>query len=180
MQEEFHPFEPFVPARPAVLVLGSFPGRESTQQQREGDWFYGAVRNQFWQILSLAYGEKLTTRAEKEDLFRRAGIAMTDVIKSCVRRDNRNTDDNLIEKRYNLEAIDAILREGRIRRVLFTSKNVQREFEQNIEPYLSAAARGYLHEKDVLPSPSPLYQTLTVEQKAAIYQQKLPPVGENN
>lgn len=178
MQEEFHPFEPFVPENATVLILGSFPGRETTQQQRPGDWFYGAVRNQFWQILRLVYGKKLDTRPEKEQLFRQAGIAMTDVIKSCIRRDNRNTDDNLIEKQYNLDAIESILIQGRIQRVLFTSKNVQREFELRIEPSLSPAARRHIREKDVLPSPSPLYQTLTVDQKAAIYRQKLPALTE--
>ena len=32
---------------------------ESTQLQRPDDWFYGAVRNQFWTIRALVYDRPL-------------------------------------------------------------------------------------------------------------------------
>jgi hypoxanthine-DNA glycosylase len=171
---ESHPFEPFFPDGAEVLILGSFPGRESTQLQRADDWFYGAMRNQFWSILELVYGRPLRTRAQKQQLFTEAGLAITDIIRSAVRRDNRNTDENLVEKTYNIAAIDAILQTQRIRRVLFTSRNVEKEFERYVEPLLSPAARRSTYTKETLPSPSPLYQRLTVVEKAAVYRELLP------
>lgn len=53
---ETHPFIPFVPENATILILGSFPGKEQTQTEPGAEqWFYGAKRNQFWNIISSIY-----------------------------------------------------------------------------------------------------------------------------
>lgn len=78
---ENHPFEPFVPEHNEILILGSFPGKESTQTKREDYWFYGASRNQFRKILEKIYGSNLNSTAAKKKLFKDLKIAITDITK---------------------------------------------------------------------------------------------------
>lgn len=71
---EIHPFGNFVPQNARYLILGSFTGK-----QEDGyDWFYCSKRNQFWPILEVVYGIKLQNKTEKQKLFNRLGVAITD------------------------------------------------------------------------------------------------------
>src|SRR5438045_1126289 len=93
---EIHPFEAFIQKNIQCLIVGSFPVKEQTQSELdETHWFYGAPRNQLWKILEIVYKRELKNRMEKQQLFEEAGIGMTDVIKSCIRRAGTNLDENL-------------------------------------------------------------------------------------
>lgn len=164
---EKHPFEAFVPEFSEVLILGSFPGKESTQRTREDDWFYGANRNQFWKILGLVYNQKFENRSQKQELFKGARIAITDVIATCERKDNSNSDINLINKYYNIDVVSQIIINNPIKKILFTSQWVQNEFLKHFEV-----------SKDIelfrLPAPSPIYRRLSLQDKAIEYKKQLP------
>src|SRR5215208_7184444 len=109
---EIHPFGAFIPKTIQCLIVGSFPGKEQTQGVNEElQWFYGAPRNQFWKILEKVYNRELKTRKEKQELFEQAGIGITDVIRSCLRKSGTNLDENLEVKEYNKDTIDKILEE---------------------------------------------------------------------
>lgn len=170
MKEEPHPFPPFVPKNPRILILGSFPGRESTQEKREDDWYYGAKRNQFWKIISAVYNKNLPTKDSKKGLFEQLGIAITDIIASCIRKHGNNKDKNLHVARYNKDAINLILSNESLKEILFTSIWVKEEFEKNIEPDLKR--KNII--KTVLPSPSPIYRRLKFEEKVERYKLLLP------
>jgi len=162
---ETHPFEAFVPKKIRCLIVGSFPGREQTQSEvNDTHWFYGAPRNQLWKILEIVYKRELKNRREKQQLFEEAGIGMTDVIKSCVRREGTNLDENLEIREYNKEVIEKILKTHQPK-VLFTSRFVEKQFKKLFPDY---------NNTDILPSPSPRYFKLTVKDKAKIYKKKLP------
>src|SRR5574337_83596 len=108
---EIHPFEAFVPKNIKCLIIGSFPGKEQTQRGLdETAWFYGAPRNQLWKILEIVYKRELKNRKQKQQLFEEAGIGMADVIKSCIRKEGTNLDENLEIKEYNKEMIEKILK----------------------------------------------------------------------
>ena len=162
---ETHPFEAFIPPNIKCLIVGSFPGKEQTRTKLdETHWFYGAPRNQLWKILEIVYNRKLANRKEKQRLFEQAGIGMTDVIRSCIRKEGTNLDENLDIKEYNKEVIDGILGKHRPK-VLFTSRFVEKEFKRLFPLYDNT---------DILPSPSPRYFRLRIEDKARIYGEKLP------
>jgi hypoxanthine-DNA glycosylase len=162
---EIHPFEAFIPGNIKCLIVGSFPGKEQTGRVLgDTDWFYGAPRNQLWKILEIVYQRELGNREKKQQLFRDAGIGMTDVIKSCTRKEGTNMDENLEIKEYNKEVIESILKEHRPK-VLFTSRFVEKEFKRLFPGYSNT---------DILPSPSPRYFRLRIEDKAKIYKEKLP------
>lgn len=162
---EHHPFAPFIPSRMRCLVLGSFPGKEQSRGGLdENAWFYGAPLNQLWRILSKAYGRELKTKADKQQLFEEAGIGMTDIFKAVVRTSGSNLDENLQVEEYNWDVIENILKQYKPT-VLCTSRFVEKEFKKQFPAYPAV---------DVLPSPSPRYFKLTMEQKAAVYREKLP------
>ena len=162
---ESHPFSAFIPKKISCLILGSFPGKEQTKGGLdENAWFYGAPLNQFWRILAKAYDRELKTREAKQKLFEEAGIGITDIFRSVIRTQGSNLDENLQIEEYNWDVIQQILQMHRPK-VLCTSRYVEKEFKKQFPDY---------KEVDVLPSPSPRYFKLTIEQKAAIYREKLP------
>jgi hypoxanthine-DNA glycosylase len=163
---EKHPFAPFVPLQSRILILGSFPGRESTQAKRENDWFYCANRNQFWKIIESVYDQVLVTSSAKQDLFKQRNIAITDIIESCERRNNKNSDDNLINKVYNKNSIAKIITQNPIKKILFTSKSVYLEFLENFDK-----PNGV--ELVILPSPSPVFRRMNLDDKIKAYKSQL-------
>lgn len=161
---ETHPFEAFIPKNIKYLIVGSFPGKEQTHRDiTEDQWFYGAPRNQFWKILELVYDRELKTKKEKQQLFESKGVGITDVIKSCVRKSGTNLDENLDIKEYNKEAIEQILRKHHPK-VLFTSRFVEKEFKRLFPGFKNT---------DILPSPSPRYFKLSIQDKAKVYKEKI-------
>lgn len=163
---EKHPFPPFIPRDCKVLVIGSFPGKESTQEKRQDDWFYGANRNQFWKLLENVYGIELKTKDDKQKLFEKAKIGITDIIESCERNENSNSDSNLINKVYNSK-LTQIIESNPIDGILFTSKGVNKEF---CEQFIVAENVDLI----TLPSPSPIYRRMSFQEKAENYKNHFP------
>lgn len=164
-QIEHHPFAPFVPPRMKCLILGSFPGKEQTRGGLdENAWFYGSPFNQLWRILEVAYSRELKTKEAKQSLFKEAGIGITDIFKTVIRTANSNVDENLQIVEYDKAEIERLLRDYRPP-VWCTSRYVEKEFKKMFPAYPAV---------DVLPSPSPRYFKLSIEEKAAIYKKKLP------
>lgn len=165
LKVEQHPFPAFVPLNMSCLIVGSFPGKEQSRGGLNEDaWFYGAPLNQFWRIMAKAYSRDLTTKRDKQQLFEEAGIGITDIFKAVIRTSGSNLDENLQIEEYNWEVITDILKKHRPM-VFCTSRFVEKEFKKKFPAYPAV---------DVLPSPSPRYFKLTIEQKAQIYRKKLP------
>ena len=163
---EKHPFNSFIPRDCKALVIGSFPGKESTQEKRNDDWYYGANRNQFWKLIEKVYGLELKTKNDKQKLFEKAKIGITDIIESCERNENSNSDSNLINKVYNSK-LAKIIETNPLYKILFTGKGVYKEFcehfviPENIELI-------------TLPSPSPIYRRMSFVEKAENYKNHFP------
>ena len=166
MKIEKHPFEPFVPKNPTVLILGSFPGKEHTQgNSNPENWFYGAKRNRFWHILSKVYGTTLDSKLEKQQIFEKYGIAITDILLEVRRKNNSNLDENLEIEKYNELAIKEILNLNQISAIFFTSRFVEKHFKK-LFPNVSVG--------EYLPSPSPRFARMTFNEKVTFYKMKLP------
>lgn len=166
---EIHPFGDFVPPNSKYLVLGSFPAREG------GSWFYGSRRNQFWQIIERVYGLSLDDKRDKQTLFSRLGIAVSDIIYKCARKNGSSLDFNLVEIVYNTKGIEKILRTRKIRKIFFTSRFVEEKFRGEFKEIVGKFTNIELM---TLPSPSPRYAAMTKEEKIVRYKAVLPRIRQ--
>ncbi|MEO8762918.1 MAG: uracil-DNA glycosylase family protein [Ginsengibacter sp.] len=167
---ETHPFKPFVPAGASVLIVGSFPGRDSTQKNiAENKWFYNTKRNQFWDIISAVYGTELKTTKDKQALFTKAGIAIADIFLMVQRKGENNDDTSLDIVAYNDIALKKILATFSFKSIFFTSKFVEKHFLK-IFPKVKNG--------ECLPSPSPRFATMRKQEKIDCYKKKLPAIQQ--
>lgn len=163
---ETHPFTAFIPENVTVIIVGSFPGREVTHKiLNEDEWFYGAKRNQFWKIISGVYQKDLSTKAEKQSLFKTHGIGIVDIFLKIKRKAGNNMDQNLEVVEYNDKAIKKILADHPVQKIFFTSRFVEKVFH-NLFPEIKTG--------ESLPSPSPRFARMSLQEKIKIYQQMLP------
>ena len=165
-QIEIHPFKPFVPKEVKYLIIGSFPGKGQAEKTiSETDWFYGAKRNTFWKIMEGVYGTELKTTSAKQKLFTSLNMGIGDIILKAVRTANTNSDDNLHVIEYNDSAIKKILKQHKIETVFFTSQFVYKIFKKLFPEFTNTV---------VLPSPSPRYARMSLNQKIEMYKKLLP------
>lgn len=172
---EIHPFGDFVPKNTKYLLLGSFTGKRSEADIKDGyDWFYGTKRNQFWPILEDVFAVPLRTKKDKQKLFSDLNLAITDIILSCERRSNSNLDMNLINIVFNREGVEKIFKSITLETVYFSSRFVENLFRRNFKNLLTQ----YPTVKFItLPSPSPRYAAMTRGEKVARYKEVLPRLG---
>lgn len=151
-------FPPISRPDATTLILGSMPGIESLAQQR----YYAHPRNGFWPIVrdlfNLAGGSyEQTTRQ-----LARHGIAVWDVLKSCVRSgsldsgiDGSTIVANDFQKFYH--------EHPQIRRVFFNGAKAESIYLKHVLPCLEGASANL--ELKRLPSTSPAHASLGLEQK---------------
>ena len=101
--EHIHPFEPFVSKNTKTLILGTFPGKDFTDPNKENDkedWYYGNKRNEFWELIEYdlcCKENSLKTIKEKKGLLEKHNIGITDIIKKAKRKEDNNSDKNLYD-----------------------------------------------------------------------------------
>jgi len=166
---ETHPFEPFTPHDMKYLIIGSFPGKGQTKIDVDNDqWFYNTERNTFWKILEAVYNISLKDKKAKQELFVKTKMGIADIILKAIRKNNTNSDRNLDIIELNDAAIRRILESTTITTIFFTSKFVEKLFKK-VFPYVSTTI--------TLPSPSPRFATVSLQEKVSIYKKYLPPLN---
>jgi double-stranded uracil-DNA glycosylase len=78
-----HSFKPVGNADASILILGSMPGKRSLEQNR----YYAHPLNAFWKIMGELVGAYPSLPyADRLEILRSSGIALWDVLDSCVRK----------------------------------------------------------------------------------------------
>lgn len=133
--EHVHPFEPFVSKTTKTLILGTFPGKDFTDPNKENDkedWYYGNKCNEFWELIEYALdckenSLKKMTRDEKKEVLEKHNIGITDIVKKAIRTENNNSDENLEVMETN--DLNSILDKYKgIDTIVLTSKNMYTQF----------------------------------------------------
>jgi len=141
---ETHPHVAFCPPDAITLIVGSFPCFNGVDY---GDWFYsGSGRNEFWRLLSDAFGLPAGNLEQKKNLAVKHKIALSDVAYRIMRTKNNCSDSNLLILEYNKAGIESCLLPS-VSKVFFTGRFVERKF-QKMFPELVISS-------EVLLSPSP-------------------------
>src|SRR5258706_15497472 len=150
-------FPPIESSAARVLVLGSMPGVASLLARR----YYAYPHNAFWPIMgelfragpAAAYGKLIL-------ILKRAGLALWDVMASCVREGSLDADideDSIVPNDFHafFEA------HPRVKHVFFNGAKAETCFRRYVSPDLSD--RGLMFTR--LPSTSPAHASLSLEKK---------------
>lgn len=118
-------FEPIVGDNPQILILGTYPGKESLENQE----YYKSNHNSFWYIIQQVFnnGEELSTYEEKCKVLKKNGIALWDVAESCNR--DGSLDKNIKDVKVN--DIRSFLNEHpSITKIIFNGNKAEKLFSK--------------------------------------------------
>lgn len=136
-----HTFGPVYDGASRVLILGTMPSPKS----REYGFYYNHPRNRFWPVMAALFGAELpASNAEKEALVRTHGIALWDVLASCV---IAGAEDSSIREPVPND-INRILRAAAIRAIFTTGGKAAELYRCHCQPSTGVPAIA-------LPSTSP-------------------------
>jgi TDG/mug DNA glycosylase family protein len=150
-------FPPIENRAARVLVLGSMPGAASLLAGR----YYAYPHNAFWPIMGELFGAGPAISYEKRILIlRRAGLALWDVMASCVREGSLDADidEASIEPNDFHAFFDA---HPRVKHVFFNGAKAENCFQRYVRPHLSDRGLHFIR----LPSTSPAHASLALPQK---------------
>ena len=165
---EIHPFGNFIPLKIKYLILGSFTAK-SVQSDPDYDWFYSSKRNQFWPIIEKVYNIDLHNKSSKVKLFETLFVGIADIIYQCERRHGSSLDNNLVNIVYNPK-LERIL-QSKLKSIFFTSRFVEKLYRKAFKKLIEEFATVELV---TLPSPSPRYAAMSIEEKINKYKELLP------
>ncbi len=155
---QVHSFPSIADAQARVLILGSMPGRLSLQAQQ----YYAHPRNAFWPIL----GELVDARPDlpyqvRLQVLKANGIALWDVLKSCIREGSLDSD---IDDTSIIANDFASLHQAYpdITYIFFNGAKAEACYRKHVLPSLSVATQLQYQR---LPSTSPAHASLSPAQK---------------
>lgn len=157
-----NPVTSFAPlSRPfaKLLILGSMPGVASLTAQQ----YYAHPRNSFWPIMAGIVGfDAAAPYGERVQALTGAGIAVWDVLQSCVRPGSLDSSIQAGSRVANDFASFLALHPG-IRCIGFNGAEAQRSFNQHVLPGLGVQGIAYVR----LPSTSPAHPIPFAQKLAA-------------
>ena len=163
-------FNPIVGPGARVLILGSMPGVASLKAQQ----YYAHPRNHFWPIMAAVTGlDVAAPYSERVDALTRAGIAVWDVLQTCVRPGSL---DSAIQPGTRVPNDFATLFAAHpgIRRVCFNGAEAHNSFRRHVLPGLQLSRLGVVR----LPSTSPAHAVAFTLKLAAWHAALVPQVGQ--
>jgi hypoxanthine-DNA glycosylase len=147
-----------------VLILGTLPGPASLEKRQ----YYAQPRNAFWPIMGELFGAgpELAYRERLQGL-RESGVALWDVCRSAYREGA--LDASIDPGSIVPNDLAGFLRtHAAIRLICFNGQTAAKLYRQLVVPRLPEALRDLRCE--ILPSTSPAYAAMRLEQKLAKWQ----------
>jgi TDG/mug DNA glycosylase family protein len=169
-----HGFAPIENPSARILILGSMPGEASL---RAGQ-YYAHRQNLFWRILWEIFGDdrdesrRDAPYADKLRMLKANGIALWDVLASCVREGSLDSDIAAGSLQPN-DVAAFFATHKKIERVLFNGAKAEACFRNHVAPSLQAHAIRYMR----LPSTSPANASIPYARKIAEWRDALMPTG---
>jgi hypoxanthine-DNA glycosylase len=152
-------FPPVADAQARILVLGSLPGRKSLEMRQ----YYAQPHNAFWRIMGALFGaEPALPYVARLDRLRAGGIALWDVLAAGEREGS--LDASIVRESMVLNDFAGFfVRHPGIELVCCNGNTAATLFRRRVVPTLPA--RWAALEVRALPSTSPAYASLRLEQK---------------
>lgn len=150
-----------------VLIVGSMPGVASLQASR----YYAHPRNAFWPIVGAVCGfDPGLDYAARLDALGAAGIALWDVLQSCVREGSLDGDIDPASVEPN-DFAAFFARHGAIATVLCNGGTAFTAYTRRVAPTLAAPFAALPVER--LPSTSPAHAGMPFDAKLAAWRAAL-------
>lgn len=135
-----HPYKPFVPKNATKLIIGSIPPFRfchNNEKLNENDvrFYYGSNKNSFWPLLeemtktSFTYENTEAAIIERKQFLKDINIGITDIIESCIHKNNRS-DDNSLKEKINRPLDELLIKYPKINTIICTSDFVRREINK--------------------------------------------------
>ena len=157
-------FPVFADENSRLIILGSMPGRASLDAGR----YYAHPRNQFWPIIGAITGTSAQAPYEERVAsLRESGIALWDVLQSCVRPGSLDSD--ISDEKPN-DFVKLFAAYPGITHVFFNGGKAENSFRRHVAPHLETRL-----EFTRLPSTSPAHAGMSFEKKMAAWQVINPP-----
>jgi len=158
-------FAPVCSPDARVLILGSMPGKESLRQKQ----YYAHPSNGFWKIMgelvgahpSLSYEERL-------EVLRSSGIALWDVLASCVRESSL---DSHIRKESANDFASFFASHPHITQVFFNGAKAEQSFRKFVLGKQALPALAFCR----LPSTSPAHAGMRYADKLRAWRAAVKP-----
>jgi hypoxanthine-DNA glycosylase len=151
-------------ARPGarLLVLGSMPGVASLAAGE----YYAHPRNLFWPIMGELFGfDPEAGYAQRTAALAAAGVALWDVVGSCVRPGSLDAaidDDSIVANDF----IAFLGQHRRIARVCFNGRRADSAWRRHVKPELPP---GRKLDYRLLPSTSPAHAGMSYRRKLQVW-----------
>jgi TDG/mug DNA glycosylase family protein len=130
-----------------VLILGSMPGKQSLEKRQ----YYGHPLNAFWKIMGeLAGAHPHLSYEERLEALRSSGIALWDVLASCVRESSL---DSHIKRESANDFAAFFAQHPRITHVFFNGGMAEQSFKKFVQNKQKLPALTFHR----LPSTSPTH-----------------------
>jgi TDG/mug DNA glycosylase family protein len=160
-------FPPIENRRARILVLGSMPGEASLAAGQ----YYAYHHNQFWRITGAILGfEPAAPYARRKTALKKAGIALWDVLESCVRPGSLDSAIHGDSMRVNDFAAFLGAHPG-IRRVCFNGQKAASAWRRHVAATLPATLQL---EYRLLPSTSPAHAGMSYLSKLRVWRRAIP------
>lgn len=118
---EKHPFEPVFDEKSRVLILGSFPPKNTSQK---GGFYYADSSNRFWLVLGTLFNEpNLAEKSidEKKSFLLKNKIALYDIWEYCHKENPNSSKDKDIKPEPDSQKAD-------LTKLLKTATKIQKVF----------------------------------------------------
>jgi double-stranded uracil-DNA glycosylase len=154
-------FPPIATPDAKILILGSFPGKESLRKQE----YYAHPRNSFWFIIRKLFRleEDLSYPAGVKALESH-GVALWDVLSSCRRKGSLDSD--IDDTTILVNDFPSFFRKYTcIKMVFFNGMKAEKEYRRRVLPSVDPLRTPLYYHR--LPSTSPAMARLNRDQKLA-------------
>ena len=160
-------FPPIEGKSARVLILGSMPGVASLNANQ----YYAHPQNAFWKIISTITGCPTNAGYETRiEALKQSGIALWDVLESCLRPGSLDADIDM--KTAEANDIAALLhRQTEIKTICFNGSAAEKIFNKRILPTLVNTHIQYIR----LPSTSPAHAGMSLAEKTKIWREAIEP-----
>jgi TDG/mug DNA glycosylase family protein len=162
-------FAPIENSSSNILILGSMPGEASLKARQ----YYAHPRNLFWRILGDLIGASAQLPYESRlQVLNSNGIALWDVLNSCIREGSLDSDidDSSITPNDFASFYRA---HPRISHVFFNGSKAEEIYRKRVLSSLGDEFNALQYKR--LPSTSPAHASLSYEQKLSVWKAMVQP-----